>query len=72
MRELKNKKFRFFYHFNKHTKEMTIHYRKQCISCKEITCFAKTETKYNKIQPYLVMQGMTEKIEIEGNRVIIY
>jgi hypothetical protein len=67
-----NKKYRFFYHYFKQNKCMSVHYKKQCMQCKTVVCFASTETKWNKTQPQLVMRGFTSKIEQEGDTIIIH
>lgn len=48
---------------------MTIHFRKQCIIVDEVICNVKCESKRNKKQPKLVMQGFANKINILGNNV---
>ena len=61
------KKYRFFYHFNKANKAMTVHFKKQCIVVKDVKCQVPCETKWNKTQPYLIMRGMATKVEIIDN-----
>lgn len=46
-------------HYNKQKKCMTVHYKKTCYVCKNVICNAKVETKYNKTQPNLVLQGFS-------------
>ncbi len=65
------KKRRFFYHFRKTTRGMTIHFGGRCISCFDVRCLVPCETKRNKRQPFLVMQGFADNITIENNCVII-
>lgn len=66
-----NKTYRFFYHFNKHTKKLTVHYRDKCIPCDDVICSVPTNSKWNKTQPYLVMQGFAKEIIIKNNKVYI-
>lgn len=61
------KKYRFFYHFNKANKAMTVHFKKQCIVVKDVKCQVPCETKWNKTQPYLIMRGMATNVEIIDN-----
>jgi hypothetical protein len=65
------KKYRFFYHYRHQTKGMTVHYKGQCIPCKNIICQAATETKWNSGQPTLVMRGFATGVKIDGDTVII-
>lgn len=62
------RKYRFFYHYNKIAKKMTVHFRGECILADKLICEAKAESKRNKRQPYLVMQGFARCItnHIEG------
>jgi len=66
------KKYRFFYHYRKQTKQMTVHFRGQCIPTKNVECRAVCETKWNKIQPHLVLQGFCSNVEIQKDKVIIH
>jgi len=65
------KKYRFFYHYFKQKKKMSLHFKKQCIIVDNIICKVPCETKWNKIQPYLVMQGYATNVIIENNIAII-
>ena len=56
------KKYRFFYHYNKANNGMTVHFRGVCYPCKHVRCNVPSETKWNKTQPRLVMQGFCEWI----------
>lgn len=62
---------RFFYHYRRSTKGMTVHYRGQCIPCKDIVCNVPTETKWNRQQPMLVIQGFAKSVEVDGDVVTI-
>jgi hypothetical protein len=66
------KKRRFFFHFRKSTGELTLHWQKQCIPIKDVVCNVPLETKWNKQQPRVVLQGFAEKIEIIENKAFIY
>lgn len=61
------KKYRFFYHYRKSEKAMTVHYKGVCYPCKNVICETKTETKWNKTQPQLVLQGYSTGIDLIGS-----
>lgn len=65
------KKYRFFYHYRKSAKGMSVHYRGVCYPCKNIICQTKTETKWNKIQPQLVIQGFSSGLDLLNDTIII-
>ena len=65
------KTYRFFYHYYKQKNKMSIHFRKTCTIVDNIECKVLCETKWNKIQPYLVMQGFCSKITFINNKAII-
>ena len=50
---------------------MTVHFRGKCMPCIDVKCNAPVETKRNKQQPYLVMQGFAKSVSIEGDTCII-
>lgn len=50
---------------------MSIHFKNQCIPVENVNCLVPCETKRNKIQPYLVLQGYCTEIEIQGETGII-
>lgn len=66
-----SKKYRFFYHYYRQYNEMTVHFKKICYRTKNINCQVPTETKWNKNQPYLVVQGFCEKLEINEKKNLI-
>lgn len=51
---------------------MSVHFRNKCTQCKNVVCFPKTESKWNKIQPQLVIQGFATSIEIKEDTIYIY
>lgn len=65
------RKYRFFYHFFKQKKCMTVHFRGQCIPVKDIVCEVACETKWGTKQPYLVMRGYAKEVEIKGDKAYI-
>lgn len=58
------KKYRFFFHYYKRYKCMSIHFRDQCMRAQDVVCNVPIESKWNKTQPNLVMRGYAEKVEI--------
>lgn len=60
------KKYRFFYHYYKQKKKMSIHFKKSCTVVTDIVCNVPCETKWNKTQPQLVMRGFASKIDIKN------
>lgn len=66
-----SREYRFFYHYNKHTGGMTIHFKKQCVAVNNVNCFVPTFSKWNKVQPRLVMQGWAKKIMITKDKIAI-
>ena len=50
---------------------MSVHFRKACIVVDDVICEVKCETKWNKTQPQLVMQGFCESVEILNNKAYI-
>ena len=64
-------KRRFFYHYRKCDGQMSVHFKNQCIPCWDVDCRVPCETKRNKRQPYLVMQGYATKITKRGGTVTI-
>ena len=70
---MKRKKgqYRFFYHYRKQTKGMTVHFKGQCIPCKDVICEVPAETKWNKTQPNLVLRGYCKEVIIKNNKAYI-
>lgn len=62
---------RFFFHFRKQTGELTLHWNKQCISVKDVVCNVPVETKWNKQQPHVVLQGWATSVVIDGKTATI-
>lgn len=64
-------KYRFFYHYRRSTGGMTIHFKNSCIPVKDVKCLVPCETKRNKIQSKLVLQGFCKEVTIIKNIGII-
>ena len=58
---------RFFYHYHKGKKLMSIHFDKKCTQVKDVICLVPCETKWNNRQPYLVMRGFANSVTIKDN-----
>ena len=65
------KKYRFFYHYFKAKKAMSVHFRGKCYCVQDVICEAPCESKWNKRQPQLVMQGWAMDVNIENNTAYI-
>lgn len=59
------RKYRFFYHYRRSIGGMSVHFRNSCYPCVNVKCNVPVETKYNKIQPRLVMQGFYNYLDID-------
>jgi len=62
---------RFFFHYRKQTRELTLHWNKQCISVRDIVCNVPVETKWNKRQPLVVLQGWATSVIVENKIAVI-
>lgn len=66
----KNKKYTFFYHYNKPASraagknKLTIHWRGKCILVDKIFCFVESRTVDRKSQPHCVIKGQAEILEL--------
>lgn len=65
------REYRFFYHYNKPAKAMSVHFRKRCYIVNNIACFVPTYSKWNKGQPKVVMQGFAKKIIVSNDKTAI-
>lgn len=65
------KKLRFFFHYNKKEKMMTVHFKGRCHIVKDILCECETSTKWKNGQPNLVMQGWANSLNIVDRTAII-
>lgn len=50
---------------------MSIHFKKSCTVVDNIECLVPCETKWNKKQPQLVMQGFAKNVRFKNNTAII-
>ena len=65
------KKYRFFYHYFKQKKKMTVHFKGTCSIVDNVVCNVPCNTKWNKIQPQLVMQGFAKEVLVQDGLAII-
>jgi len=68
---MKEKKYRFYYHYFKAKKKMSIHFKNSCQVVNDIECNVPCETKWNKRQPNLVMRGFCNNVIIKNDKAII-
>lgn len=64
---MESRKYRFFFHYYRRFNEMSIHYRGRCMRAKDIECSVPIETKWNKQQPRIVLQGWASDVTIKDN-----
>ena len=50
---------------------MSVHFEGKCYKVKEISCEVPVETKRNKRQPKLVIQGFANSVEITDETAVI-
>lgn len=63
---------RFFYHFFRYgEKKMSVHFEGKCLNVDHVVCTVPCETKFNKRQPLLVMQGFCTDVTVEGDTAFI-
>lgn len=74
-----SRKYRFFFHYNKPEsirlgkRVWSVHYRNKCYIVNSIDCHVNCNSKVNKTQPYVVMQGFANSLLITGvNQALIY
>ena len=65
------KKYRFFYHYSKAKKAMSVHFKDKCYTATNVICNVACETKWNQKQPNLVMRGFATEIIITDNTITI-
>lgn len=66
-----NRKYRFFYHYFKQKKKMSVHFKGQCHVVNDIQCNVPCETKWNTTQPNLIMRGFAKELIIENGIAVI-
>jgi hypothetical protein len=64
---MKNKTYRFFYHYFKQKDMWSVHFKNQCLVVEDIKCQIPCESKKNKRQPRRVMQGFATDVKIKNN-----
>lgn len=67
----KNVKYRFFYHYRKSDGRMSVHFQGRCIPVQDVDCHVPCETKRNKRQPLLVMQGFCKTVTVSKGKATI-
>jgi hypothetical protein len=62
---------RFFYHYRRCDKQMSVHFKGQCIPVRDVKCFVPCETKRQNRQPFLIMRGFAKEVTIQGDTAVI-
>jgi hypothetical protein len=68
---------RFYFHYNKLQSQkqnkpiMTLHHNNQCLFVEEITCSVPVQSKINKRQPRVVIQGFSNNVRVKNKKAII-
>jgi hypothetical protein len=71
VKNINMRKYRFFYHYYKQYKIMSVHFKGKCYRTKNVICNVPTNTKWNKTQPNIVVQGFAENIQINNDNIVI-
>jgi hypothetical protein len=50
---------------------LSVHFKNKCYTVKDVICEVSVESKWNKHQPNLVMQGFAKEIIIENDLCVI-
>ena len=58
-----SKKYRFYFHYYKAKKCLSIHWQGACHQVRDVKVLVPTESKWNKRQPMLVIQGWASEVE---------
>lgn len=68
--------YRFFFHYRKQTKRLSIHFKKICYTADDVLCKVPCESKWHNRQPHLTMQGYAHTVDIttdpDTNRVLAH
>jgi hypothetical protein len=68
---MRKPKYRFFFHWNKIKKRISVHYRDKCMLTDGLSVKVSMESKFNKTQPVFVMQGWATHIKHTNKLTII-
>jgi hypothetical protein len=66
------KRYRFFYHYFRGKRAMSVHFKGACHVVKDVRCGVPCETKWADRQPYLRMQGYVRTVDIEDGVAYIW
>ena len=64
--------YRFFYHYFRGKKAMSVHFKGACHVVDDIICDVPCETKWNDRQPYLVMRGWAHEVTFKDGKAHIW
>jgi len=62
---------RFFFHYYRAYKCMSVHYKGQCFKVNDVQCSVPCETKWSDKQPNLIMRGFCKDVQIKDGVAII-
>ncbi len=68
---MKKRKYRFFYHYYRQYKCLSIHYRGVCYKVENVVCNVPCESKWSRTQPNLVMRGFAGSVEIKDGVALV-
>lgn len=68
---MKNKKYRFYFHWVKQTDKWSVHFKNECIHAEHLECNVPCEAKKNKRQPYRVMRGFASQVNVKNDKITI-
>lgn len=71
MNLIMRKSYRFFYHYYKQKKKMSVHFQGKCHVVDDVECKVSCETKWNRTQPNLIMRGFCTSVNIKNGKAII-
>lgn len=69
--KMNQRKYRFFYHYFKQKKKMSVHFKGQCYVVSDVECKVPCETKWNQTQPQLVMRGFAKNVTFIRDKAVI-
>lgn len=59
------RKYRFFYHYNKPHRRMSVHFRGTCYIVDDVDCRVPCHTKHRDRQPHIVMEGWATDVLVD-------
>lgn len=56
------KRYRFYFHYRRCDRRMSVHFQGQCMPCQNVICYAPCETHRQNRQPFLVVRGFARQV----------